>query len=101
MDLLTSIKRAQSTPLLQDIKVYSTPNVQPTPSSLKEIVEAAGGQVRDEIIAETRNLIEACSRRTFLWFHATKYSPFLSKCFSWINDTFLCSQKLATQFNST
>ena len=45
MDLLTSIERAQSKPLLDGIKVYATQNVQPTPSSLKEIVEAAGGQV--------------------------------------------------------
>ncbi|KAK3737224.1 hypothetical protein QZH41_001826 [Actinostola sp. cb2023] len=44
MDLLTSIERAQSRPLLDGIKVYATQNVQPTPSSLKEIVEAAGGQ---------------------------------------------------------
>jgi len=48
------------------------------------------------VLTETHNLLETCSCRTFLWFFATEYSPFPSKCFSWINRTFLYSQKLTT-----
>ncbi|KAJ7380910.1 PAX-interacting protein 1 [Desmophyllum pertusum] len=45
MDLITSLQRATTRPLLQDILVYVTQNVEPSPSSMKEIIQCAGGQV--------------------------------------------------------
>ncbi|XP_078364227.1 PAX-interacting protein 1-like [Oculina patagonica] len=45
MDLVTSLQRARTRPLLQDILVYVTQNVEPSPSSMKEIIQCAGGQV--------------------------------------------------------
>jgi len=45
---------------------------------------------------ENHNLLETCSHHTFLWFHATEYSLFPSKNFSWINHAsfLICSKKL-------
>ncbi|XP_031560824.1 PAX-interacting protein 1-like [Actinia tenebrosa] len=56
--LSASIERAQSHKLLKDVQVYATQNVQPSPSSLKEIVESAGGQFLTSIPSRTmlRNL---------------------------------------------
>lgn len=45
MELTTSLQRAKERPLLQGISVYVTQNVQPSPSSTKEIIQCAGGQV--------------------------------------------------------
>lgn len=45
MDLKTSLQRARTRPLLKDIMVYVTQSVEPSPSSMKEIIQCAGGQV--------------------------------------------------------
>lgn len=45
MELVTSLQRARSRPLLQGILVYVTQSVEPSPASMKEIIQCAGGQV--------------------------------------------------------
>jgi len=60
MELTTSLQRARAHPLLQGISVYVTQNVEPSPSSMKEIIQCAGGQVLPSIpsqqhLAELKN----------------------------------------------
>ncbi|KAK2568143.1 PAX-interacting protein 1 [Acropora cervicornis] len=45
MELRTSLQRARACPLLKGISVYVTQNVEPNPSSMKEIIQCAGGQI--------------------------------------------------------
>lgn len=49
MKLTTSLQRARARPLLQGISVYVTQNIEPSPASMKEIIQCAGGQVLPKV----------------------------------------------------
>ncbi|XP_068722051.1 PAX-interacting protein 1-like [Montipora capricornis] len=57
MELTLSLQRARACPLLKGISVYVTQNVEPSPSSMKEIILCAGGQVLASIPSQ-QQLIE-------------------------------------------
>ncbi|EDO41034.1 predicted protein [Nematostella vectensis] len=49
IDIKQSLKRARERRCLQGIQVYVSPNVEPCPASMKEIIESAGGQMLTNI----------------------------------------------------
>lgn len=91
MDLTTSLQRARTRPLLKDIVVYVTQSVEPSPSSMKEIIQCAGGQVLTSV--PSQQYLEELKRKA-----VNQGSPALL-IISCDKDAQLCSEFIKKEFD--